>query len=63
LNLWDRKLEAFDERERLGELREEGFLGFKFAGVDAAAETAHLDRVLEVEHLVVEQVFERVAGT
>ena len=40
---------------------EERFVGFEFAGVDAAAEAAHPYRMLEVEHLVVEQVFDGVA--
>jgi len=41
---------------------EEGFFGLEFTGVDAAAEAAHFYGMLEVEHLVVEQVFEGVAG-
>ncbi len=42
-------------------MREAGFLGFELAGVDAAAQAARLDGVLEVKHLVVEQVFDGVA--
>jgi hypothetical protein len=56
------ELKAPDEGERFRELGEEGFFGFEFAGVYASAEAAHLDRMLEVEHLVVEQVFDRAAG-
>jgi hypothetical protein len=52
---------ALDEGEGFGELREERFLGFELAGVDAAAQAAHADRMLEVKHLVVEQVFDGVA--
>jgi hypothetical protein len=55
-------LEALYECKGFGELGELGFFGFEFAGVDAAAEIAHADRMLEVKHLVVEQVLECVAG-
>jgi hypothetical protein len=56
-----RLLEAFYECQGFGELGELGFFGFEFAGVDAAAETTHADGMLEVKHLVVEQVLEGVA--
>jgi hypothetical protein len=58
----DSGLKAADEGEGFMELGEEGFFGFEFAGMDTAAETAHFDRMLEVEHLMVEQVFYGVAG-
>jgi hypothetical protein len=44
-------------------LREESFLGFELAGVYTAANTSHLDRMLEVKHFVVKQVFDSVPGT
>ena len=43
-------------------MREAGFFGLELGGVDAAAHAAHPYRVLEVEHLVVEQVLDGVAG-
>jgi hypothetical protein len=49
-------LETFDVGQRLSELRKTRFLGLEFARVDAAAQAAHLDRVLEVQHFVVKQV-------
>ena len=56
------RLQALDEGEGLGELGELGFFGFELAGVHAAADTAQFDGVLEVKHLVVEEIFEGVAG-
>ena len=53
-------LQALDEGEGLAEFGEERFVGFEFAGVDAAAETAHPDGMLEMKHLVVEQVLDGV---
>jgi hypothetical protein len=53
--------EALDEGEGLVQFREEGFVGFEFAGMDAAAEATHLYRMLEVKHLVVEQILDGVA--
>ena len=55
-------LEPLDEGEGFFQLREAGFFGFEGGGVDAAAETAPPDRVLEVKHLVVEKIFEGVKG-
>jgi hypothetical protein len=55
------ELEPLDEGEGLVQLGEEGFVGFEFAGMDAAAEATHLYGMLEVEHLVVEQIFDGVA--
>lgn len=43
------------------EFGEEAFVGLKLAGVDAAATSLYPDRVLEVKHLVVEQVFDGAA--
>jgi hypothetical protein len=55
-------LEAFQERQRFLELGKLLLFGFEFAGVDAAADAFHFHRVLEVQHLVIEQVFDCVAG-
>jgi hypothetical protein len=55
-------LETFDVSERFRELRKTRFFRFEFAGVDAAAQAAHFNRVLKVQHFVVEQVLQRVAG-
>ena len=41
---------------------EEAFFGLELAGVDAAAASFDADGVLEVEHLVVEEVFDGAAG-
>ena len=54
--------EALDEGKGLAQFGEEGFVGFEFAGVDAASETAHLDGMFEMEHFVVEQVLDGVTG-
>jgi len=43
-------------------LREERFLRFERGGMDAAAQAPHANGVLEVKHLVVEQVFDCVTG-
>jgi hypothetical protein len=43
------------------EFREEALFGLKLAGVDAAAAGFDADGMLEVEHLVVEEVFDRTA--
>ena len=45
----------------LCELREEALLGLELARVDAAAPGFHADWVLQVQHLVVEQVFDCAA--
>ena len=44
------------------ELGEEAFFGLELSGVDAAATGFDADGVLEVEHLVVEEVFDGAAG-
>jgi len=54
--------EALDERQGFSELRKEGFFGFECGGVDAAAQAAHADWMLEMKHFVVEQVFDCVSG-
>ena len=41
---------------------EAGLLGLERGGVDATAEAAHFNGVLEVKHLVEEEIFEGVAG-
>src|ERR1700750_2834911 len=54
--------EAFEESLSFSELGEESFVGFEFARVDAAAKTAHSHRVLEMEHFVVEEILDCIAG-
>lgn len=54
-------LQALDEGEGFGELREAGFVGLEFRRVDAAAQAAGSDGVFEVEHLVIEQVLDGIA--
>ena len=49
-----------DEGEGFSELGKARFFGFELAGVDAAAQAARADRMLQVQHLVVEQVFDGV---
>jgi hypothetical protein len=43
------------------EFGEEALFGLKFSGVDAAAASFDADRVLEVEHLVVEEILDGAA--
>ena len=57
----EQALQTFDEGKGFRELREARFVGLEFGRVDAAAQAARLDGVLEVEHLVVEQVLDGVA--
>ena len=45
------------------ELGEEAFFGLELAGVDAAAAGFDADGVLEVQHLVVEEVLDGAAGS
>jgi len=54
--------QALDEGKSFGELRELGLFRLELARMHTAAESAHPDRVLEVKHLVVEQIFDGVAG-
>ena len=44
-----------------GKLRKTCFFSFEFTRVDAAPRAPHTHRVLKVQHLVVQQVFDRVA--
>jgi hypothetical protein len=55
-------LEAAEIRLGFFKLREEPFVSLKLAGVDAAAAAFYADGMLEVEHLVVEQIFDGAAG-
>ena len=55
-------LQPFEERERLFQFGKELFLRLELARMHTAAQAPHLHRVPEVEHLVVEQVFDGVAG-
>ena len=54
-------LQALDEGKSFGELRELGFFRLELTRMDAAPKPAHPDRVLEVKHLMVEQIFNSVA--
>src|ERR1039458_8770084 len=54
-------LQPLDKGQRLFQLREAGLLGLELAGVDAAAEASHFNGVLEMKHLVEEEIFEGVA--
>jgi hypothetical protein len=56
-------LQALDERQSLFELRELTLISFECGGVDTPAKPAHSDWMLEVEHFMVEQVFDRVTRT
>ena len=58
-----RQLQSLYEGEGLFELGELRFFGFEFAGVNAAAEATHLDGMLEMKHLVIEQILDCIAGT
>ena len=53
--------EEFEVGFRFFELREEAFFGLELAGVDAATASFDPDRMLQVEHLVVEEVFDGAA--
>jgi hypothetical protein len=57
------ELEALDESQGFFELGEQGFFRFECGGVDAATEATHFYWMLEVEHLVVEQVLDCIART
>lgn len=46
---------------RLSEMREELFFGLELGGMNAAAAAAQFDRVLEVKHFVIDDVFDGVA--
>lgn len=54
------ELETFEEGKGFAELREATLICFEFPGMNAASEAMHLDRMLEVKHLVVEEVLNRV---
>jgi hypothetical protein len=57
----DGGLEALQVGFSFVQLGEEALFGLELAGVDAAAAGFDADRVLEVEHLVVEKVFDGAA--
>lgn|SRR5579862_4996546 len=59
-NKW-KKSEALDEGECFFELRELPFIGFELRRMNATSQAAAADGMLEVEHLVVEQVLDCVA--
>src|ERR1700761_7858666 len=52
--------EGLQVRLGLRQLRKEIFFGLKFAGVHAPAPVARPDRVLQVQHLVVHQIFDGI---
>src|SRR5208282_4538153 len=56
------RLKPLDECKSLGKLRKARLFGFELAGVDRAAQSARLDGMFEVQHLVIEQVLDGVAG-
>jgi hypothetical protein len=56
-----RNLETAEVGFGLFEMREETLLGLEFAGVNAAASGLHADGMLEVQHLVVEQILDGAA--
>ncbi|SPE18098.1 hypothetical protein SBA5_130037 [Candidatus Sulfotelmatomonas gaucii] len=55
------QLQALDEGEGFGELREARFLSLEFSGVNAAAQATRFDRIFEVQHLVVEEILDCVS--
>ena len=55
------QLEEFEIGFRFVELGEEAFFSLKLAGVDATPTGFDPDGVLQVEHLVVEEVFDGAA--
>lgn len=56
-------LDTLQECEGFAELWEACFIGFEFAGMDATTKAAHFHGMLEVQHLVVEKILDRVART
>jgi hypothetical protein len=56
-------LQALNERQGLFELRELTLVRFECGGMDTPAKPAHLHRVLEVKHFVIQQVLDRVTRT
>jgi len=56
-------LQPLDEGERLGKMREACFFSLKFGRMDATPQAPSPDRVLQMQHLVIEQVFDRIART
>jgi hypothetical protein len=54
--------QALDESKSFGELGKLGLFSLELAGMDTAAESAHPDGMLEMKHLVVQQIFNGVAG-
>ncbi len=59
--MWGEPLQAAKVGLGLFELGEEAFFGLKLARVDAAAASLHADGVLQVKHLVVQQIFDGAA--
>ena len=56
-----RKLDALDEGQGFLDFGEEGLVGLEGGGVDLSAEASHADGMLEVEHLMVEQILDGIA--
>lgn len=57
----DGSLETLEVGLGFIELGEEALFGLELARVDAAAPSLHADRMFEVQHLVVQKVFDRAA--
>jgi len=55
------RLQALQKSNGFAQLRELRFVGFKFSRVNATSKPAHLDGVFEVEHFVIEQIFDCVS--
>lgn len=55
------RLEPLDKRERFFQLRELLLLRLELARVHAAAQSTHPHGMLQVQHLVVKQIFDRIA--
>src|ERR1700677_685282 len=56
-------LKPLDKRQCLTELGKKRLFGFERRGVHATAQAAHPDGMLQVKHLVIEQVLDGVART
>jgi hypothetical protein len=61
VRLKEKSLETLEVGFGFVEVREEALFGLELAGVNAAAASFDADGMLEVEHLVVEEVFDSAA--
>jgi hypothetical protein len=55
------RLEALEVCLSFVELREEALFSLELAGVDAATASLHADGMLQVQHLVIEEILYRAA--